>query len=46
MRVGGTREMRAWVLGWGAEVEVLAPDALRDDVRDHALRMLQLYQAP
>jgi proteasome accessory factor B len=33
MRVGGIREVRSWVLGWGADVEVLAPAALRDDVR-------------
>jgi predicted DNA-binding transcriptional regulator YafY len=45
MRVGGTREMRAWVLGWGAEVEVLAPDALRVDVSEHARRMLQIYDS-
>lgn len=44
MRVGGIREVRAWVLGWGADVEVLAPAALRDEVRDHARRMLEIYQ--
>jgi predicted DNA-binding transcriptional regulator YafY len=43
MRVGGTREMRSWVLGWGAEVEVLAPLSLRDEVREHAERMVSLY---
>jgi proteasome accessory factor B len=44
MRVGGTREMRSWVLGWGAEVEVLAPSSLRDEIREHARRMLECYQ--
>jgi predicted DNA-binding transcriptional regulator YafY len=43
MRVGGIREVRAWVLGWGADVEVLAPPALRDDVHDHARRMVERY---
>jgi proteasome accessory factor B len=43
MRVGGIREVSAWVLGWGADVEVLAPPALRDEVRAHAVRMLDLY---
>jgi predicted DNA-binding transcriptional regulator YafY len=43
MRVGGTREMRSWVLGWGAEVEVLEPEALRSEVLEHAQRMLGLY---
>jgi proteasome accessory factor B len=43
MRVGGIREVRAWVLGWGADVVVLAPPALRDEVQAHARRMLELY---
>ena len=43
MRVGGIKEVRAWVLGWGADVEVLAPPALRDDVHDHARRMMERY---
>jgi proteasome accessory factor B len=41
--VGGTREIRSWVLGWGADVEVLAPAALRDDVAAHARRMAETY---
>jgi predicted DNA-binding transcriptional regulator YafY len=44
MRVGGIKEVRVWVLGWGADVEVLAPEALRDEVRSHARRMLDLYE--
>lgn len=43
MRIGGIRELRSWVLGWGAEVEVLAPQELRDEVCEHARRMLSLY---
>jgi proteasome accessory factor B len=43
MHVGGIKEVRAWVLGWGADVEVLAPDALRDEVGDHARRMTAMY---
>jgi proteasome accessory factor B len=30
--VAGTIEIRLWVLQWGDEVEVLAPETLRDDV--------------
>lgn len=41
--VGGTREIRSWVLSWGAEVEVLEPAALREDVAGHARRMAVLY---
>jgi proteasome accessory factor B len=44
MRVGGIREVRAWVLGWGGDVEVLAPPALREEVREHARRMLESYR--
>lgn len=44
LTVGGTREIRSWVLGWGADVEVLAPAALREEVADHARRMLALYR--
>jgi predicted DNA-binding transcriptional regulator YafY len=44
LRVGGTREMRSWVLGWGADVEVMAPAELRSEVQEHARRMLAVYQ--
>ncbi len=44
LRVGGTREMRSWVLGWGADVEVLMPAALRDEVHEHARRMIEVYR--
>ena len=30
--VAGTIEIRLWILSWGDDVEVLAPDALRKDV--------------
>ena len=30
--VSGTLEVRLWILEWGADAEVLAPAALRDDV--------------
>ena len=43
MRVGGIREVRSWVLSWGADVEVLGPPQLRDEVADHARRMSQQY---
>lgn len=31
-RVSGTLEIRSWILGWGSDVEVLAPAGLRDEV--------------
>lgn len=43
MRVGGIKEIQAWVLSWGADVEVLAPAELREEVRKHGLRMAEQY---
>lgn len=43
MTVGGIREIRAWVLSWGAEVEVLAPAELRAEVAAEAMRLAALY---
>ena len=31
-RVSGTLEIRPWILGWGADVEVLEPEALRTEI--------------
>ncbi|HMO57727.1 MAG TPA: WYL domain-containing protein [Roseiflexaceae bacterium] len=44
MRVGGIREVRSWVLSWGADVEVLSPTALREEIRRHAAEMMHRYQ--
>jgi predicted DNA-binding transcriptional regulator YafY len=30
--VAGTVEIRSWILGWGADVEVLAPAELRAEI--------------
>jgi predicted DNA-binding transcriptional regulator YafY len=40
LRVGGIREVRAWILSWGADVEVLVPDALRAEITEHARRIV------
>lgn len=44
MIVGGIREIRSWVLSWGADVEVLAPAELRAEVAAHAEKMAALYK--
>ena len=31
-RVSGTLEIRPWILGWGADVEVVEPEALRAEI--------------
>jgi len=45
-RVAGMVEIRLWILSWGDEVEVLAPDELRADVRDRLGRALERYTGP
>jgi predicted DNA-binding transcriptional regulator YafY len=45
MTIGGFREVMPWVLGWGADVEVLAPTELRAEIADHAARMTTRYGA-
>ena len=44
--VSGTIEIRLWVLSWGDEVEVLAPESLRDDVAATWRRAAARYEAP
>lgn len=45
LHIGGVREIRSWILSWGGDVEVLAPAALREDIREHARRMAAIYYA-
>lgn len=42
-RIADVREIAPWVRSWGADVEALAPEALRRDIRDHVRRMTALY---
>jgi proteasome accessory factor B len=44
VRVAEPIEMRPWIRSWGAEVEVLAPQNLRDDLAAEAHRLLNIYQ--
>ncbi len=44
MCVGGIREIRNWVLSWGADVEVLAPEELRAQIAAEGARLAKLYQ--
>ena len=36
MRVADTLELRRWVLSFGSEVDVVAPESLRDEIRNEA----------
>jgi proteasome accessory factor B len=42
-RVAGLREIRIWILGWGADAEVLEPAELRQSVADEAAHLTRLY---
>jgi len=43
--VGGMREIRIWIMGWGADAEVLEPAALRDDIASEVRKAAALYSA-
>ncbi len=43
-KVDGLREICSWILGYGDQVEVLAPSKLRAVIRQMAERMVQLAQ--
>jgi proteasome accessory factor B len=43
MSVGDLGEVRRWLLGWGAEAEVLEPEELAREIEEHARRILSRY---
>jgi proteasome accessory factor B len=43
-RVAGSREIRIWILGWGADAEVLEPPALRQEIADEVARAAAVYR--
>lgn len=42
--VPDTRELRSWLLGFGIQVEVIAPEGLRGEIRDAVLDLTRRYQ--
>jgi predicted DNA-binding transcriptional regulator YafY len=42
-RVAEPKEMLPWIRGWGADVEVLEPEGLRQAMREEARRMVEVY---
>lgn len=43
-QVAGMREIRIWILGWGADAAVMEPKALRDEVAAELRRAAALYK--
>jgi len=37
------REMVPWIRGWGADVEVLQPESLREEMKNETIRFMNLY---
>jgi len=43
VQVNSTEELKWWILGFGANVEVIKPIKLRDEIRDEMLRGAKRY---
>lgn len=43
VQIGNTLELRPWIRQWGADVEVLAPQPLRDELATEARALAALY---
>jgi len=41
--VAGTEEIKHWIMQWGAQAEVLTPDALRREIQTEAMGLLKRY---
>jgi len=44
MEVAGTREVRLWVMAWGAQAVVLEPESLKKDIRAEIKAMQKQYK--
>jgi predicted DNA-binding transcriptional regulator YafY len=42
--VHDTLHLRAWIMMWDSEIEVLAPQKLREEIRNTAKSLAELYQ--
>jgi CRISPR-associated endonuclease/helicase Cas3 len=40
---GSTKEILPWIRGWGAAVEILEPQAFREEMMDEVRKMSRLY---
>jgi len=46
LAVAGTAEVKRWLLGYGAEVEILEPASLRAEMASEAEKLRNIYDAP
>jgi CRISPR-associated endonuclease/helicase Cas3 len=42
-KIAEPQEMLPWIRGWGADVEIVGPEALRETMRGEARRMAEIY---
>jgi predicted DNA-binding transcriptional regulator YafY len=45
MRVGNLWEIKRWLIGWGAEAEVLRPTELKNDIEEECAKLLKITKA-
>lgn len=45
MQVTGTFEVRRWVMSYGAEAEVLEPEALRKEIQEELKKLEKIYES-
>jgi predicted DNA-binding transcriptional regulator YafY len=43
MKVRNTLHFRAWILGWGGDVEVLEPETLKEEILQYAKSVIGVY---
>jgi predicted DNA-binding transcriptional regulator YafY len=45
LQVGNLWEIKRWLIGYGADAQVLAPDGLRDEIEQECARLLKPRRA-
>ena len=45
LKVAGTDEIKFWIMKWGAQAQVLAPESLAFEIREEAAAMAKLYRS-
>jgi predicted DNA-binding transcriptional regulator YafY len=43
-KIAEPKEMLNWIRGWGSDVEVLAPESLREVCKEEAQKLIEIYR--